>query len=585
MPPVVVAPTADDWQLLRQGGALVVDASASTLIPPSWRETFNLRWLALAPLIAGGQPCGVLVADHGGDDEPPFDGEALQILQSVAALAGSVYNWSNEDDWVARSSSAAATLSRRLATAADVAAVANAFARYLRSSCGASGCRLIVRDQETVLASVTTGDADDATLVAPDSDAAQSRAFHVATDASGISVLRAQSHDSSVSVAATLTAADTPRELWPALESATLQSLSALRLLSARAELVAAQAIERAHRAVLEIPAQCHVDELVERLAPNLRGAYGLEPVELVLLPPYRRSLDARAPSRDDVRHLKEWTHDAKQASPADSRGRRLIPLRLGPIVVGALAVRVVNQRKAADTTLFARCLALALHARHLDRQVSSGDATAQDDAQRLEQVASGIGHVLHLLREPAAASAVGGGQTSHSTQRATVPSRLVEELKDLEEMCRMRATSGGGLLQTIRELASAAEPMQVTIKTHGKIALVPAQLASGLPLAVRELIELAARSRARFVVLTITSSESESEISFRADGHLAAADQATTLSTYETIRGLQRMLQSANASLRLHNASSHFLVEIKHPAEQRPDLPRPRTLKPRGSA
>src|SRR3954471_9117510 len=36
MPPVVVAPTADDWQLLRQDGPLVVDASASTLIPPSW---------------------------------------------------------------------------------------------------------------------------------------------------------------------------------------------------------------------------------------------------------------------------------------------------------------------------------------------------------------------------------------------------------------------------------------------------------------------------------------------------------------------------------------------------------------------
>ena len=147
-----------------------------------------------------------------------------------------------------------------------------------------------------------------------------------------------------------------------------------------------------------------------------------------------------------------------------------------------------------------------------------------------------------------------------------------------------MRATSGGGLLQALRELAAAAEPMHVAVKTQGRISLVPAPLAGCLPLAVRELIELAAGSRARFIVVTVSANETESELSFRADGHLAAADQATTRSTYETIRGLQRMLQPVNASLRLHNGGSHFLVVIKSPAEERaqPELPKPRTLKPR---
>jgi hypothetical protein len=125
---------------------------------------------------------------------------------------------------------------------------------------------------------------------------------------------------------------------------------------------------------------------------------------------------------------------------------------------------------------------------------------------------------------------------------------------------------------------------MHVAVKTQGRISQVPAPLAGCLPVAVRELIELAAGARARFVVVTVSANETESELSFRADGHLAAADQAATRSTYETIRGLQRMLQPVNATLRLHNGGSHFQVVVRHPGDQQgqPDLPKPRTLRPR---
>ena len=74
--------------------------------------------------------------------------------------------------------------------------------------------------------------------------------------------------------------------------------------------------------------------------------------------------------------------------------GRRLIPLTVGSTVVGGLAVRVVNQRKAADTSLFAQWLAMTLHVRHLTQQVTSVDATASDEAQRLEVLKSEIGAV-----------------------------------------------------------------------------------------------------------------------------------------------------------------------------------------------
>lgn len=576
MPPVVIAPTAEDWQLLRREGPLVVDANSSPLIPHSWRDTFNLRWLTLAPVFSRGRPCGVLVADQAGDDESPFSAEALKVMQAVAALAAGLYNWSTEDGWVSRSAIAAATLSRELTTAADAAAVASGVGRYLRNACAARWCRVVVKDQESVVASIVTGDSDDAAPTATDPDVRPRRPFHFVSDTgTGVSTLFNRLNDSSASLVATVTGAHAPGELLPALDAATLQALSTLKLLAARNELTRTQVIDRAHRAAQDIPEDCSLEELVERLAPSLRTAYGLEPVELVLLPPYRRSLGGRAPSRDDVRHLKVGT-------TSDSMGRRLIPLPVGSTVVGGLAVRVVSQRKAADPSLFAQWLAMTLHVRHLTQQVTSVDATASDEAARLERVAAGIGHVLHLLREPSAAAPIavhappGSGAT-----RTTVP-RVIDELRDLEEMCKMRATSGGGLLQALRELAAAAEPMQVAVKTQGRISLVPAPLAGFLPVAVRELIELAAGARARFVVVTVSANETESELSFRADGHLAAADQAATRSTYETIRGLQRMLQPVNATLRLHNGSSHFQVVIRHPADQQgqPDLPKPRTLR-----
>jgi hypothetical protein len=580
MPPVVIAPTAEDWQLLRREAPLVVDASSSSLIPPSWRDTFNLRWLTLAPVFSRGRPCGVLVADQAGDDVAPFSPQALKILQAVAALAAGLYNWTTEDDWVSRSAIAAASMSRELTTASDHAAVAGAVARYLRSACAARWCRVVIKDQDTVVASIVTGDNDDAPPNATDPGGPPRRRFHLASDrATGVSTLFNRLNDSSASLIATLTGADTPGGLLPALDAATLQALATLKLLTTKSELTRTQLIDSAHRTAHDIPEDCSLEELVERLAPSLRTAYGLEPVELVLLPPYRRSLGGRAPSREDVRHL-------KVGAASDSMGRRLIPLPVGAAVVGGLAVRVVNQRKAADTSLFAQWLAMTLHVRHLTQQVTSVDATANDEAQRLERVAAGIGHVLHLLREPSMTSVAVSGPAGADLLRPVVP-RVIEELRDLEEMCKMRATSGGGLLQTIRELAAAAEPMHVAVKTQGRISLVPAPLAGCLPVAVRELIELAAGSRARFVVVTVSANETECELSFRADGHLAAADQAATRSTYETIRGLQRMLQPVNATMRLHNGSSHFQVVIKHPADQpgQADLPRPRTLRPRDSS
>lgn len=577
MPPVVIAPTAEDWQLLRSESPLVVDANSSPLIPPSWRETFNLRWLTLAPVFSRGRPCGVLVADQAGDDEAPFSAQALKIMQAVAALAAGLYNWTTEDDWVSRSAIASAALSRELTAATDPAAVAGAVAKYLRSACAARWCRVVVKDQDSVVASIVTGDSDDAAPSGTEPDAPPRRPFHlISHKATGVSTLFNRLNDSSMSVIATLTGADTPSGLLPTLDAMTLQALSALKLLAAKSEVARAQLIDRAQRAAQGISDDCSLEELVELLAPGLRTAYGLEPVELVLLPPYRRSLGGRAPSRDDVRHL-------KLGDASDSMGRRLIPLPVGSTVVGGLAVRVVNQRKAADTSLFAQWLAMTLHVRHLTQQVTTVDATASDEAQRLERVAAGIGHVLHLLREPSRASIAVSAPHGAEMPRTVVP-RVIEELRDLEEMCKMRATSGGGLLQALRDLAAAAEPMHVAVKTQGRISLVPAPLAGCLPVAVRELIELAAGSRARFVVVTVSANETESELSFRADGHLAAADQAATRSTYETIRGLQRMLQPVNATLRLHNGSSHFQVVIRHPAEQQgqPELPKPRALRPR---
>jgi signal transduction histidine kinase len=78
-------PTA--WDHLLRGRAVPIpDAASSTLIPASWTERFGLKSLALVPLLAMGEPCGLLGVDY--QDSHEFSGGETRLLEAIGMYAG-----------------------------------------------------------------------------------------------------------------------------------------------------------------------------------------------------------------------------------------------------------------------------------------------------------------------------------------------------------------------------------------------------------------------------------------------------------------------------------------------------------------
>ena len=73
--------------LIRAGRALPIeDAMASPFVPTTWAKRFGLRALVLVPLLASGEPCGLMAVDsrvHGA-----FGPEDVRLLESIGAAAG-----------------------------------------------------------------------------------------------------------------------------------------------------------------------------------------------------------------------------------------------------------------------------------------------------------------------------------------------------------------------------------------------------------------------------------------------------------------------------------------------------------------
>ena len=83
--PLDVIPTA--WHHLIEGRAVpLADASSSVLIPASWVERFDLKSLALVPLAAMGEPCGVMGVDYQAWHE--FSDEEIRLLEAIGMYAG-----------------------------------------------------------------------------------------------------------------------------------------------------------------------------------------------------------------------------------------------------------------------------------------------------------------------------------------------------------------------------------------------------------------------------------------------------------------------------------------------------------------
>ena len=85
MPPIELEP--EHWVLLRRGRVLAFeDARTVPYIPRAWVERFSLHAVALVPLLARGEPCGVMVLDW--PEVRTIDGQELAMLEAVGTYAG-----------------------------------------------------------------------------------------------------------------------------------------------------------------------------------------------------------------------------------------------------------------------------------------------------------------------------------------------------------------------------------------------------------------------------------------------------------------------------------------------------------------
>lgn len=87
MGPVDVSAIPTGWEYLAQGRAVPVrDARSSGLIPLEWVDRFDLKSLVLVPLLAAGEPCGVMSVDY--QRTRSFSADELRLLEAIGAYAG-----------------------------------------------------------------------------------------------------------------------------------------------------------------------------------------------------------------------------------------------------------------------------------------------------------------------------------------------------------------------------------------------------------------------------------------------------------------------------------------------------------------
>lgn len=154
MPPIEL--DAMRWDLLHAGQAIVFeDARTSELIPQELTERFTLRGFALVPLMASGQPFGVMCVDW---DEPRvFSPNDVALLEALGAYAGMAVRNARLYETMrqrARLQEALAHSAASLALPLDAATVAAKLAKAYTDLLRARLCSVVLFDAD--LDTITT---------------------------------------------------------------------------------------------------------------------------------------------------------------------------------------------------------------------------------------------------------------------------------------------------------------------------------------------------------------------------------------------------------------------------------------------
>ncbi|MEX2459380.1 MAG: GAF domain-containing protein [Actinomycetota bacterium] len=87
MEPVELGSVPLGWERLLEGRAVSVpEASECPLVPEAWVERFSLESMVLVPLLAAGEPCGLMVVDY--PRRQRFAGGELNLLEAIGSYAG-----------------------------------------------------------------------------------------------------------------------------------------------------------------------------------------------------------------------------------------------------------------------------------------------------------------------------------------------------------------------------------------------------------------------------------------------------------------------------------------------------------------
>lgn len=162
-PAVAIGTHADDdlWEAFREMGPIgltpereglfdnaqavvVEDALDSPIVPSRWAERFTLRSLVIVPLLAAGEPCGLMAVDY--PERRVFSDAELRMLEAIGASAGvAVHNARLYEATVQRArlqetlARAAAAMSHPLEPGEVAGRLAAAYADLVDSRCCAVG--------------------------------------------------------------------------------------------------------------------------------------------------------------------------------------------------------------------------------------------------------------------------------------------------------------------------------------------------------------------------------------------------------------------------------------------------------------
>jgi GAF domain-containing protein len=605
MTPFAPGLTPEGRALLEGGRAIAIArASESPLVPSQWQEAFGLESLALVPIVARGEPCGVLVVDAPGAEG--FTAEQLLMLEGVAASASIAVR--NARDYTAALQRSerlhrALAMAEALNGAPDLHSVTQLALDGLCAVFGADFGSLHVLSEDltafTTLASRGAGQPRPGRHLLSEIDPAQldylrdrwaaeptapvvydsghrprpSGAFDdIAFQASGVLLPLSQEGRVRGFAVVGRSSGEPPTseelqvggsvagQVWLALERARLAT-------SLQDRVTVAEVLNQAQEDFTIAP---DITALVERLAPVVREATGGELVDARIVGrSTARRFGAQAPSGRLLETVRYWQRIAVP-EPAQVGDLVAVPMLVGSEIVGLLRVRSVTEDvTCGEPARFLLALGAAAGElvvrttlRHTIIDTERNLAVAQERDRIGEDLHGNVGGLLaaslERLRRACRQPAELGRHRDDVAEALAMLAAARQQIRDTSHGLSSLRQEQRGLVPALRELGrmlAEASGASVDVRAVGAVrALSAAQESVLLRVTHEAIVHLERQSRASVVCLRVRFEADRVELTVRDNG--VALGQRTGASGLHA--GLRVMKQ------RLADLGGHLVLSSK---------------------